>query len=97
MQQKIRPGGKINLNFAVHPQLAEQFREASKAYHGRLSTCFAAAMAMWLAADPEEQGRWLMRIYQAEVDNEVGQLLEKLQREQELKVKQRTRERSKRK
>lgn len=90
MAQKIRPGDKINVNFAVDPQLAERFREASKPYLGRLSTCFSAAMAMWLAADPEEQARWLKRVYEAEIDNQVQQLIVELREEQSQKVKQKT-------
>lgn len=45
-------------------------------------------MAMWLAADPEEQGRWLKRVYEAEVDDQVLQMLEELRGEQLKKVKQ---------
>ena len=88
MPQKIRPGDKINVNFAVDPRLAERFREAAKPYLGRLSSCFSAAMAMWLAADPEEQGRWLKRVYEAEVDDQVLQMLEELRGEHLQKVKQ---------
>ena len=87
MAQKIRPGDKINVNFAVDPQLAERFREAAKPYLGRLSMCFSAALAMWLAADPEEQGRWLKRVYEAEIEGQVQQLIAELCEEQSQKVK----------
>ena len=92
MPQKIRAGDKINVNFAVDPRLAERFREAAKPYLGRLSSCFSAAMAMWLAADPEEQGRWLKRVYEAEVDDQVLQMLEELRAEQMHKVRRHDKE-----
>lgn len=88
MAQKIRPGDKINVNFAVDPELADRFREATRPYLGRLSMCFSAAMAMWLAADPEEQGLWLKRVYEAEIDDQVQRLLGELREEQIRKVKQ---------
>ena len=86
MAQKIRAAGKVNLNFAVSPKMAEEFRQAADGHFGKLSLCFESAMAMWLAAHPEEQGRWLKRLYEAGVDEAVDQMLDGIRQEQQVKV-----------
>ena len=55
MAQKVR-SGKVNLNFAVTPAVAAEFRDTTKNHFGKLSLCFEAAMAMFLAADPRGAG-----------------------------------------
>ncbi len=95
MAQKNRRGNKVNVNFAADPQLVARFREATRQYLGRLGTCFSAAMAMWLAADPQEQGLWLKRVYEAEIDKEVQSLIEEIRVEQAAKTKERTPRRAK--
>ena len=82
--QPSRRGRKVNVNFAVSPDLVARFRKANEGYVGRLSGCFSAALAMWLAADPQTQGRWLKRVTAAEIDDEVDELLGQLQLEQQL-------------
>ena len=81
-KQPSRRGRKVNINFAADPHLVASFRESNQHYVGRLSACFSAAMAMWLAAHPEEQGKWLKSVLEAEVNGEVRTLLKTLQQKQ---------------
>ena len=62
---------KRPISFRVHPALAERFQEAVGPYYGKLGACFSAALLMFLEADPKEQGEFLKRVYDAEINDEV--------------------------
>lgn len=77
---------KQNINVFVDRKLAEQFRKAAEAYLGRLGMCFSAAMLMFLEADPKTQGEYLTRIFKAEIDDQVQQLLDAATAEQRRRI-----------
>lgn len=66
---------KENINVWVDRRLATAFRVAAKGYFNRLGMCFGAAMLMFLETDPQTQGEYLKRVFQAEIDDEVDELL----------------------
>ena len=76
------PRRKQTVSFSVHPALADRFRDATKEYFGKLGLCFSAGMLMWLEADPETQARFLKRVFDAEVDDEMLAVLEQAKAEQ---------------
>jgi hypothetical protein len=78
---------KENINIWVNRRLAEEFRRAAKGYFNRLGMCFGAAMLMFLEADPTTQGQYLKRVFDADVDGEVEQLLEAAKAEQRRRIK----------
>ena len=66
---------KENINVWVERRLAKAFRDVAKNYFNRLGMCFGAAMLMFLEADAKTQGKYLKRVFQAEIDDEVDQML----------------------
>jgi hypothetical protein len=62
---------KQGVNFSVQRDLAERFREVAKEYYGKLGLCFSAAMLMFLEADPQTQGEYIKKMFDAEVNDEV--------------------------
>ena len=86
---------KENLNVWVDRRLATAFRDAARGYFNRLGMCFGASMLMFLEADPATQGDYLKRVFQAEIDDEVSELLDSAKTTQRRKIKARTRKRSK--
>ena len=82
---------KDTINVVTHPVIADAFREAAKSYDGRLGMCLSAAMLMFMQADPESQGDFLKRVFEAQIRDEVDTLLEKIRAEQATKVKARDR------
>jgi hypothetical protein len=67
---------KQGVNFSVHRDLADRFREATREYYGKLGLCFSAALLMFLEADPEVQGQYIKRVFDAETDDEVKAVIE---------------------
>lgn len=65
------PKHKQVLNFSIDRHLAEQFRESMQTYHASLSQCYAAAMLMFLEADPETQGQYIKKVFEAELTSDV--------------------------
>lgn len=80
---------KQGVNFSVHRDLADRFREATREYYGKLGLCFSAALLMFLEADPEVQGQYIKRVFDAETDDEVEAVIEQAKAEQLKKVKTR--------
>ena len=80
---------KENINVWVDRRLATAFRNAAKGYFNRLGMCFGASMLMFLEADPQTQGEYLKRVFQAEIDDEVTELLEAASAEQNRRTKAR--------
>jgi len=66
---------KENVNVWVNRRLAQEFRTAAKGYFSRLGMCFGAAMLMFLEADPATQGEYLKRVFHADIDDEVEEML----------------------
>ncbi|HEV7298059.1 MAG TPA: hypothetical protein VGN72_01750 [Tepidisphaeraceae bacterium] len=83
------PRRKQTISFSIDPVLADRFREATSAYFGKLGLCFSACMLMWLEADPEVQAKYLKRIFGAEVDEELLELIEQAKAEQLKRIKAR--------
>lgn len=80
---------KQSVNFSVQRVLADRFREATKQYYGKLGLCFSAAMLMFLEADPQTQGKYIKRIFEAEVEDEVGATIQAAKEEQMRRIKTR--------
>ena len=83
------PRNKQSVNFSVHKELADQFREATREYYGKLGLCFSAAILMLLEADPVKQGEYIKRVFDAEVDDEVTATVLTAKEEQLKRIKHR--------
>lgn len=77
-----RMAQKETINVNTHPAIAKQFRELAKNYDGRIGMCLSAAMVMFMQADPEAQGDFLKRVFEAQIRDEVESLLQKIRDEQ---------------
>ena len=77
-----RSAKKLNINVFVDRTLGETFRDAAEHYNGRLGMCFSAAMLMWLETDPNEQVKYLARVFDAELRNGVASAVAEAKREQ---------------
>src|SRR4051812_22453008 len=62
---------KRTVSFRLHPLIADRFTQLTSAFYGKVGACFAAAILMFLEADPKTQGEFLKRIYDAEINDEV--------------------------
>ena len=62
---------KRTVSFRLHALLAERFTELSSTFYGKVGACFAAAILMFIEADPKTQGEYLKRVYDAEINDEV--------------------------
>jgi hypothetical protein len=80
---------KQGVNFSVHKDLVERFREATKDYFGKLGLCFSAAMLMFLEADPKTQGEYIKKMFDAEVNDEVDSVISEAKTGQLKKIKAR--------
>ncbi len=80
---------KKTLSFRVSPVLVDQFREATDRYYGKTGVAFSAALLMFLEADPETQGAFMKRIFDAEVNQEVEATVEAALAEQLNRIKRR--------
>ena len=77
---------KENINVWVNRRIAQEFRKAAKSYFNRLGMCYGAAMLMFLEANPKTQGEYLKRVFHAEIDGEVEELLKEAAAEQRRRV-----------
>lgn len=82
---------KQTLSFRVSPVLAAKFREATAAYYGKTGLAFSAALLMFLEAEPEVQGAFMKRVFDAEVNREVETIVEAALAEQRKRVEARRR------
>ena len=80
------------INVSTHPSIAARFRELAVNYDNRLGMCLTAAMLMFLESDPRDQGDFLRRVFDAQIRNEVEDLLEQIRSGQIAKVKERDRQ-----
>ena len=80
---------RSNLNVNVDPDVAARFREVAAKYKDKLGLCLAASMMMFLEADPRVQGEYLSRLLNAQVRDEVEELLAEIRAEQAARVKAR--------
>jgi hypothetical protein len=80
---------KRTVSFRLHSLLAERFQQLTAAYFGKVGACFAAAILMFLEADPKTQGEYLKRIYEAEINDEVEDAIAAAKAEQLKKIKSR--------
>jgi hypothetical protein len=83
---------KQAINFSVHPKLAAQFREMTTAYFGKLGLCFSAALLQFLETDPRQQADYIKRVFEAELNDEVDELVHAARAEQARRVKSRDKE-----
>ena len=77
---------KETINVYTHPLLAKRFREVAKVYDGRLGMCLSAAMLMFLESYPQVQGQYLTRVFEAQVKDEVDEMLALARAEQGRRV-----------
>jgi hypothetical protein len=70
------------VSFRIHEDLAKAFHETAKPYYGKLGLCFSAAVAMFIQADPRMQEQFIKRVFEAELSDEVEELLGQLKIEQ---------------
>ena len=72
---------KKTVNVFVDERIAAEFRKSAEAFKGRQGMCLGAAMLMWLESSPETQGKFLTRVFEAEVRDQVADLLAEIRRE----------------
>lgn len=80
---------KRTVSFRLHPLLADRFTQLTSAFYGKVGACFAAAILMFLEADPKAQGEYLKRIYEAEINDEVEDAVDAAKAAQLKKIKSR--------
>ena len=80
---------KQTVSFRINPQLLQQFQKAAEAYDGKLGACFAAACLQWMESDPQIQGEYLKRLYEAELRGEVEVAIAAAKAEQGKRIKAR--------
>ena len=80
---------KQGVNFSVHEDLANRFREATREYYGKLGLCFSAALVMFLEADPQVQGQYIKKVFDAETNDEIEAVIKAAKDEQLKKIKSR--------
>ena len=80
---------KQTVSFRIHPHLLEQFQKAAEVFQGKLGACFSAACLQWMETDPQVQGDYLKRLYEAEIRDEVDEAVERAKAEQLKKLKAR--------
>ena len=73
---------KRNISFRISRILADRFHEAAKNYFGKMGICFSAAVLMWLEADPQTQGQYIKRIFDADVNDEIQAAIDAAKAEQ---------------
>lgn len=86
-----RSSKKLNINVFVDRALGDAFRHAADHYNGRLGMCFSAAMLMWLETDPDLQGKYLARVFDAELKSGVAAAITEAKREQRKRIERRER------
>lgn len=86
---------KQKVTFAVHPVLADQFRQMSAHFYGKLSLCFSAALVQFLETAPEAQAAYIQRVFEAELRDEVAALVDAVKAEQARRVGEHKRRRPK--
>lgn len=80
---------KQTLTFRVSPILAKRFREATAEYYGKTGLSFSAALLLFLEAEPDVQGQYIKRVFDAEVNQEVEATVEAALAEQRRRIKAR--------
>jgi hypothetical protein len=74
------------LSISTHPEISKRFREAAGKFDGRIGLCHTAAMLMFLEADPEVQGDFINRAFNAQLKDQVQALLDEIREQQASKV-----------
>jgi hypothetical protein len=92
----LRMAQKQTVSFRMDPHLLQRFQQASDVFKGKLGACFSAACLQWLESDPEVQGEYLMKLYQAELRGEVEAAVEQAKAIQSSKIKVREQAKGKR-
>ena len=83
------PKNKQAVNFSVQRVLVDRFREATKNYFGKLGLCFSASLLMFLEADPQVQAKYIKKVFEAEVEDEMEATVQAAKEEQNRKIKSR--------
>ncbi|MEM1027368.1 MAG: hypothetical protein AAGJ38_04730 [Planctomycetota bacterium] len=82
---------KPTLNLAIPEALLNEFNAVCRAYghNKQKGQVLSAALMMFMEADPRDQGRWVEEVVKADVAQGIDQLLERVRRQQGLRVAQR--------
>lgn len=71
-----------NLNLNVNREVAKSFREVVSRYDNRLGLCATAGLLMFLRADPVEQAKFIRMVQEAELLDQVQEMLRFIKDEQ---------------
>ena len=82
---------KLKLNAYVDEALARQFKDVSKRYTGRIGMCLSAAMLQFLETDPKEQAAFLKRVFDAQIQGDMQEVIQTAKNEQVRRIKARER------
>lgn len=80
---------KSKFNVNVDADVEQRFREVSDTYGGRLGMCLTAAMLQFIETDPKVQADLLTRCFQAELHEQMRELVEQAKAEQVRRIKSR--------
>ena len=80
---------KVKFNVMVHTSIERQFRQVADGYGGQLGRCLAAAMLQFIETDPKVQAELLTRCFQAEIGEQMQELVEQAKTEQAKRIKSR--------
>ena len=64
------------MTVAVHPAIAERFREVAGQFDDKLGMCISASMLMFLDSPPDRQGDYLRKVFDAQIKGEVRAMLD---------------------
>ncbi|MEM8739689.1 MAG: hypothetical protein AAGG38_14595 [Planctomycetota bacterium] len=79
---------KPTLNLAVSEPLLVEFNQVCRAFghNKQKGQVLSAALMMFLQTDPRDQGHWVRRVVEADIDQGVEELLMKVRQQQGLHV-----------
>jgi Flp pilus assembly protein TadB len=87
---------KLKLNAYVDESLAKQFKLMSKRFTGRIGMCLSAAMLQFMETDPQEQAALLKRVFDAQIQQDMGSAIKAAKEEQMQRIRARERRKQKR-
>lgn len=78
-----------NLNLNVNREVAKRFREVAARYDNRLGLCATAGLLMFLRSDPLEQAKYIRLVQEAELVDQVTEMLKFVKDEQLAAIRER--------
>jgi hypothetical protein len=66
---------KTKINAYINTKLAEEFRQVARLSYGQIGLCLSAAMVQFLESAPDDQVALIKRVFEADEDGTIDQLI----------------------